>query len=224
MASDCDVFRKRHIVAFIYWHGSNYWGGVLVLIKKSYLVICLFLSATLTSNSNTALASASMTEGNAISAPWGFIDFCKRSPKECPSSQQKVQKVPLTPKRAAELAIVQLHVNRKIIYATDGDHYGRKEYWNYPRVRGDCEDYALEKRRRLIAAGWPRSALLLTAARMQNGQKHLVLVAVTEMGDFVLDNLSQNVRHWKSMDYRWLGRQSRFKESDWVSLNTDGTE
>jgi len=87
---------------------------------------------------------------------------------------------------------------------------------------GDCEDYVLEKRRHLITMGWPRSSLLLTAARIENEQKHLVLVAVTDKGDFILDNRSAPVRNWRSLNYRWLGRQSRFHESEWVALGPLG--
>ena len=42
----------------------------------------------------------------------------------------------------------------------DQRHYGRAEYWNIPTDGyGDCEDYALTKRRDLIAAGFPAQAL-----------------------------------------------------------------
>ena len=40
---------------------------------------------------------------------------------------------------------------------TDMDHWGVVERWNYPDDGyGDCEDYALEKRKLLMQAGWPR--------------------------------------------------------------------
>jgi len=165
-----------------------------------------------------AKTDPAMIEGEAVEPPWGFIDFCRRNPGECAAISGAVQKVRLNAKRVAELSVVQMRVNRQIVYATDSDNYGREEFWTYSGVRGDCEDYALEKRRRLLAMGWPRSALLLTAARMENGQKHLVLVAITDKGDFVLDNRNGAPRSWASMKYQWLTRQSRFKESDWVAL------
>ncbi len=161
-----------------------------------------------------------MIEGERVEAPWGFVDFCKRNPGECASTSGAAQKVPLSAKRVAELSVVQMRVNRQVSYTTDHNNYGRDEFWTYPHARGDCEDYALEKRRRLIAMGWPRSALLLTAARMENGQKHLVLVAITDKGDFVLDNRNGAPRSWAAIKYQWLARQSRFKETDWVALNS----
>ncbi len=159
-----------------------------------------------------------MQEGGVVSAPWGYQDFCKRHPDDCSFSIRNPVVVSLTSKRVAELAVVQTKVNRRISYATNSEVYAKREYWAYPYLSGDCEDFAIEKRRRLISAGWPRSALLLTAARMASGQKHLVLVVVTDKGDFVLDNASQYIRHWKSTNYQWLARQSRFNESGWVAL------
>jgi len=46
---------------------------------------------------------------------------------------------------------------------TDLENWGVVERWSHPDDGyGDCEDYALLKRRMLIEAGWPREALLLT--------------------------------------------------------------
>jgi predicted transglutaminase-like cysteine proteinase len=51
-------------------------------------------------------------------------------------------------------------VNWEIAYERDIDQYGVSERWAIPENdKGDCEDYALEKRRRLLAAGWPESDL-----------------------------------------------------------------
>lgn len=38
---------------------------------------------------------------------------------------------------------------------SDLDNYGSEEVWAYPEGSGDCEDYALEKRKRLSGAGLP---------------------------------------------------------------------
>jgi len=40
---------------------------------------------------------------------------------------------------------------------------------------GDCEDYALLKRKLLLQAARPRPALLITVARDRNGDGHAVL-------------------------------------------------
>lgn len=103
-------------------------------------------------------------------------------------------------------------VNREVKKASDLDLYGMPEYWSLPRVidgkmYGDCEDYALEKRRRLIAAGVPESALSLAVAVTARGESHAVLMISLKGGDMVLDNLTPWATPWEDLNYRWVQRQ-----------------
>lgn len=117
--------------------------------------------------------------------------------------------------RAAQMRMVNLinrEVNRDVHKATDFDLYGLLEYWSLPRViagkmYGDCEDYALEKRRRLIAAGVPAEALSMAVAVTARGESHAVLVVSFESGDWVLDNLTPWATPWEDLNYRWVQRQ-----------------
>lgn len=85
---------------------------------------------------------------------------------------------------------------------------------------GDCNNYALEKRRELIALGWPRAALLLAAAVTETGEGHLVLVARTGEGDLVLDNRLASTVDWDRLPYRWASRQSEVSAALWVSITS----
>jgi len=96
--------------------------------------------------------------------------------------------------------------------------YGRTEYWTIPTARDDCEDYALLKRKRLIARGWPASALLLTVVRDERGEGHAVLTARTAQGDFILDNKADEVKLWYRTGYDYIMRQSFLDPHTWVSL------
>ena len=103
-------------------------------------------------------------------------------------------------------------VNREVRKASDFDLYGLLEFWSLPRVidgkmYGDCEDYALEKRRRLIAAGVPAAALSMAVATTARGEGHAVLVVSMESGDWVLDNLTPWATPWEDLNYHWLQRQ-----------------
>ena len=60
-----------------------------------------------------------------------------------------------TPQSLSELDEVNRSVNHEIEPATDMEVYGVAEYWTLPTTRGDCEDYQLLKRHRLITRGWP---------------------------------------------------------------------
>ena len=71
--------------------------------------------------------------------------------------------------------------------------FGREEVWAYPTTEGDCEDFVLLKRRKLINRGWPVGSLLVTVVRQKNGDGHAVLTVLTDRGDLVLDNLNPQV-------------------------------
>lgn len=101
------------------------------------------------------------------------------------------------------LNLVNQSVNRDVKKASDLDLYGQPEYWALPRLvdgklYGDCEDYALEKRRQLIAAGVPESALSLAVAVTSRGEGHAVLMISLKSGDWVLDNLTRGPRPGKT--------------------------
>ena len=91
--------------------------------------------------------------------------------------------------------------------------YGQTEYWTIPTTRGDCEDYALLKRKRLMARGWPASALLMTVVRDEKGEGHAVLTARTVQGDFILDNKVDEVKVWNRTRYEYVMRQSYLNRS-----------
>ena len=59
---------------------------------------------------------------------------------------------------------------------------------------GDCEDYALAKRDALIAAGIGSANALLATGVLPSGEYHAVLIVTTKRGDFVLDNLTNELR------------------------------
>ena len=93
--------------------------------------------------------------------------------------------IPLTPALWASLTAVNNRINRAIIRATDMEVYGVEDYWATPledgtaKARGDCEDYVLEKRRALVAAGVPESALSIAVATTPWGEGHALLLVST---------------------------------------------
>src|SRR2546421_256375 len=83
---------------------------------------------------------------------------------------------------------------------------------------GDCEDYALLKRRLLTQAGWPRQALLMTVVRDKRGDGHAVLTVKSDKGEFVLDNQNEDVLLWSETGYRFVKRQSQTDPNVWIAL------
>ena len=127
-----------------------------------------------------------------------------------PSSETAPQNVTLSRKAWRHLVRVNNWVNETIKPLTDLEHWGVVERWSYPDDGyGDCEDYALLKRRMLIEAGWPCEALLLTLVRGADGEGHAVLTVTTDKGDYVLDNMSWDILLWSKIGYRFVKRQSQ---------------
>lgn len=132
----------------------------------------------------------------------------------------------LTQARWNELRRVNRDINRAIQPATDRAAHGVEELWSMPLsddaaggARGDCEDYALEKRARLIALGWPQEMLALAVAHAPGVGLHAVLVAQTDAGDFVLDNLHGEPQPLSRLGYVWLSRQSGPSLSTWAAAH-----
>jgi predicted transglutaminase-like cysteine proteinase len=158
--------------------------------------------------------------------PIGWVQFCQTEEgrSDCAVSTLRAAQADLDEKRWKQLLSINKDVNRDIEPITDMDHWGVAERWNYPTDgKGDCEDYVLEKRKRLIQAGWPRQALLITVVRDKEGDGHAVLTVITDRGDFVLDNKEQKVLLWLETGYRYVKRQAQESPMRWVGLGNVDT-
>jgi predicted transglutaminase-like cysteine proteinase len=177
--------------------------------------------ALMTGGWGTAYAGPSfMHTGGRTTQPVGHYEFCQRLPVECKQITPDGAPVELTRPLWATIVKVNNAVNTRILPRTDQENYGVEEYWAYPdNGYGDCEDYALEKRRELMAAGVPAGDLLMTVARQPNGDGHAVLTVHTSLGDFILDNLEAKVKAWDQTPYTYLKRQSTTNSGVWVSIN-----
>jgi predicted transglutaminase-like cysteine proteinase len=157
--------------------------------------------------------------GATARAPIGWLEFCVEYKQECHAKPSAARDVVLTPKVWADMLKVNAWVNDNIKPLTDLEHWGVVERWSYPDDGyGDCEDYVLLKRRMLIKAGWPRSALLITVVRDKKGDGHAVLTVKTNRGEFVLDNQEAEVLPWNKTGYRFVKRQSQSDPNTWVTL------
>jgi predicted transglutaminase-like cysteine proteinase len=123
-----------------------------------------------------------------------------------------------------QLVSVTTAVNAAVTPMSDFDIYGKDEVWAYPdNGVGDCEDYVLEKRRRLNRLGMSLADLLITVVRKPDGEGHAVLTVRTDKGDYILDNLTDKVRSWDQTGYRFLKRQAIDNTGRWVSIR-DGQQ
>jgi predicted transglutaminase-like cysteine proteinase len=157
--------------------------------------------------------------GPVVSSPMGWTQFCADHPADCTSKETIARDIVMTPKVWADLGRVNKYVNNTVKPLTDAEHWGTIEKWSYPSDGyGDCEDYALQKRKMLIDAGWPRESLLITVVRDRNNEGHAALTVTTDKGEFVLDNEITSVVSLIQTGYHYVKRQSQTDQNQWVSI------
>jgi predicted transglutaminase-like cysteine proteinase len=191
-------------------------------LTKALIATGLLTGAVIAGHAPSAAGAMQSTfapVGGPTSVPYGWVDFCQRYRAECDGPELPAADVNLTPKVMKEIERVNQWVNSNITPMSDQEHWGVVDQWDYPSDgKGDCEDYALLKRKLLIEEGLPRQALLMTVVKDLNNDGHAVLTVKTSKGDFVLDNMRDDVRAWTQTGYRFVKRQSQTNENIWVSI------
>lgn len=182
----------------------------------------LLLIAAATGSTTQASGAGAMITGGLTSQPIGHYEFCKRFASECSIRPRDSGPVIVTDALWNQISEVNKAVNAAVKPMSDYDVYGQDEYWAYPeQFVGDCEDYVLEKRRQLNALGISLSNLLITVLRKPDGEGHAVLTVRTNRGDFILDNLNDELRAWNETGYQFLKRQAANHTGRWVTIYDD---
>jgi predicted transglutaminase-like cysteine proteinase len=99
-------------------------------------------------------------------------------------------------------------VNRTVHYVAEAD--GRNE-WLVAETEGDCEDFAIRKRRDLIRRGFPPLDLSVVVV-----PGHAMLVARTPRGAYVLDNRTDKVVAWNGKGREYLPLGAMWLPRDYV--------
>ena len=106
-------------------------------------------------------------------------------------------------------------VNASVSYKTDLEQYSTPEFWKEAGAFGDCEDYALLKRKLLLEQGWPNDKLGLCVCYMPDGSGHCVLWVDTDKGSFILDNNYNWPVSPVDTPYKW---ESMLCNGKWLKL------
>ncbi|MBX4906032.1 MULTISPECIES: transglutaminase-like cysteine peptidase [Rhizobium] len=160
-----------------------------------------------------AVAGSSLPVTRSIGAPVGFAAACAKYKWLCGRTvaQQLDEQAGI-----ALLQKVNRAVNGRIVSAEDRSSSGNGDVWSLPAAgRGDCEDYALQKMKDLIEAGFPSNRLALSVVIGPHDQNHVVLIARTAGGDYVLDNLTSTVKPWRTTGYTFLATQDFQSRTGW---------
>jgi len=164
------------------------------------------------------VASLPIAASGEARAPYAWSDLCKRSPAECRIDTAEPERVEMTPKLWKTILTLNTRINREIEAETDQEHWGVVDHWDLPNDgKGDCEDYALLKRKRLAELGVPRRAMRMTVVIDEENAGHAVLMIRTDRGDFILDNKRNAVLPWGQTGYLFVKRESEFR-TGWTSL------
>lgn len=165
--------------------------------------------------------------------PPGFTLFCQQSPAECePVSLAE-------PLKMRDWKVVLDRVNREvnaaITYRADAGHFDEEnaeilyervgrgdvpegDKWTIGPEFGDCDDYTVTKRQRLIDAGAPRGALRIAYVLPVEAGPHLFLVVATDEGDFVLDNRSSEIYELERAMITRLSIQNPSDQRSWQQV------
>lgn len=116
--------------------------------------------------------------------PPGFFTYCKALPEECAPVEPDI----LTSDWMPTLERINREVNAAITFKPDD-----KDSWDVDAKIGDCDDYTVTKKKRLVEAGVPRGAMRAAYVLPVDEISHVFLVVSTVHGDFVLDNQTDEV-------------------------------
>ena len=133
----------------------------------------------------------------------------------------------LTNELWADLKRINKEVNKDITYEVDATLHDRVDYWTVVegKGRGDCDDYALTKIKRLIEeTKWDRENLSIaicyvedSKGRAGKGEGHAVAVARTDKGDFVVDNRHKKPMAYDKLPYKWVMMED-YANKRWVRI------
>lgn len=178
---------------------------------------CLFVFGSVFAGAEAgATEKAFITSVAASPPPSGARQLCRNYSWACASKSS----VSLT--SGQEMKIIQ-RVNRQVNASTneitDQSQYKTQERWALPTTRGgDCEDFALLKKRDLIRAGIDPRKLLIATVLDTRRNAHAVLVYRSASGDMVLDNLTNRIKPWAATRYLFLRMQDPRQPKRWVGV------
>jgi predicted transglutaminase-like cysteine proteinase len=146
------------------------------------------------------------------------IRFCMTYEGQCDAAPDRRESSHSRQDHWAEAMKVNFAVNRAIRSEPDAGF----DTWDIHVPKGDCEDYALQKRAELIARGWPTDHLRLAIVRTKWGEPHAVLLVRIGTVDYALDNLTPSVKPWDETGHDYLILQDRHDPKLWHDVSPRG--
>lgn len=172
------------------------------MFKKTIIAVAAIAAFGFAAGAASAAPLGSLArQHNAKSLPpIQFQIFCIQNPAQCKAGGPSL--VSYTPKIKNLITSVNSQVNRQIKPRNE-----KRDIWQVAygaNVEGDCDDYVMTKRHRLIRAGVPASALRIAMVRTKSGEGHAVLLVKTSSGEYVLDNIRKTIVKREQSGYRYV--------------------
>ena len=142
------------------------------------------------------------------------VRFCIVYPDQCEVRPDRRDRNASAAALLEQAQRVNVAVNRAIAPLPDEGF----DSWDVDVDAGDCEDYALQKRKELLQLGWPTKALRIALTRTPHGTYHAVLLATIEGTDYVLDNMTARVVPWATTPYTFLFVQDAHDPKAWHDI------
>ncbi|MCV2873284.1 transglutaminase-like cysteine peptidase [Defluviimonas sp. WL0050] len=200
--------------------GSAFLTGAKSRIGRMMVVAALAGIVPVSSDATQPRPVNHMVARKAIAAPSGAKALCVQHSWACARGGG----AHLSERAAMKLAHkVNVSVNKKVRPISDRAQYGVDERWDLPTRRGgDCEDFALLKKKQLVEAGISPETLLIATVLDRNRGAHAVLVLRTSGGDYVLDNLGNRIKPWRDTGYSFIRMQDPNRPDRWVAVLAGG--
>lgn len=149
--------------------------------SRNWSVLLIFGSLTIVLLSAIFWMASALLSLVSAAEPMAFSIYCMEHVAECP--RQGPRTVRYSPRLERMVERIHQQVNRQIKPRRE-----TVDVWSADVSSGDCDDYVMTKRRRLIRAGVPATAMQVSVSR-RFGEGHVVLIVRTDRGDIILDNL-----------------------------------
>lgn len=192
------------------------------LVKyAAFLAAIASISAYTQSAHAIALSGLTRGGGTAIEkvaqptrAPLAYMMLCLKVPDQCRSDNQASTAYSVD--LIKTISRINNNINNSMIAQLD-----QGDTWQIGGRTGDCEDFALTKRRDLIKAGVAAGALRMAVVKTEKGDGHAVLIVKTDLGDLVLDNRRKNIVLSQNTGYTFI-KIATENPMKWNKLNHEG--
>lgn len=194
--------------------------GLTAAIARLFVAATMAVSVPLPAYPTANTPTLHLAARKAMPAPAGFGQLCGRHAWLCASTGSGRPAHPDALKLADS---INRKINHQVRQISDRRQYGREDVWALPTARGgDCEDFAMLKKLRLIEAGLRAETLLVATVLDRNRAPHAVLVLRTTGGDYILDNLRDRIVPWQQTGYSFLLMQDPRSPARWTAVFAGG--